>query len=395
MDKAKNINPNMLIWARDTAGLTLSDAALKIGFSTSKNSSAAEKLMAIEEAEKFPTRKQLLNMANVYRKPLTVFYLNSPPIRSDHGADFRSPDTDITRREKALLDSLIVNIGARQSLVRSLLVSEEDAPELGYVNSLNVNVSIKDAARQIKELLDFEIGSATHNRGSPRKLFTNLRNKTEQLGVFVQLAGDLGSWQSKITENLFRGFATTDTIAPFIVINSNDAHAARPFTLLHELCHIFLGSSSISGSIETASDCPVEIERYCNDVASEILLPSANFESLESCKSIEMAKKTINKVAKNYCVSESSVTYKLLKMNKIDREIANYLFPYFQNRWKELRKNQNQSRINRNDIKRNQLGKALINLVSRNLRENELTNTKAAIILGVKPTSVDALLKIG
>ena len=44
-------------------------------------------------------------------------------------------------------------------------------------------------------------------------------------------------------------------------------------------------------------------------------------------------------------------------------------------------------------VKRNKLGNALLDVVRRTLRDNTLTHTKAAKVLGVKPGSVEPLLR--
>ena len=400
MDKAKNINPRMLVWARESSGLTLVEAAQKL-LSSSKKSSATEKLLAIEKGDNFPTRVQLFKMAKLYRKPLTIFYLKSPPIPSDDYVDFRSPDVLISRKENALLDSLLINISARQSLVRSLIEDEEETPVCDFVNSVKLSDDLNTVVNEIKSLLGFEREPDRNAYKTPEELFNYLRERVEELGVFVLLVGDLGSWHSKIEAKVFRGFAIADSIAPFIVINSNDAHTARSFTLLHELCHIFLGSSSISASLEETSDIVKlpEIEKYCNTVSSEILLPTANLEYLDKFTSIEQVLKMIVYLADYYRVSESSVTYKLLVMDKIDREMASNLFARFRKRWNqqlEIQKERNTKMVvKEREVRRKRLGKSLISLVSRNLLDAQLTNTKAAIILGTKPTSVDDLLQIG
>ena len=44
-------------------------------------------------------------------------------------------------------------------------------------------------------------------------------------------------------------------------------------------------------------------------------------------------------------------------------------------------------------VRKHRLGSALVNLVGRTLRANELTHTKAAKVLGVKPSNVEPLLR--
>ena len=60
--------------------------------------------------------------------------------------------------------------------------------------------------------------------------------------------GDLGSHHTTIDVKVFRGFALADRFAPFVVINDKDAAEAWSFTLLHELCHLFLGETGVSAA---------------------------------------------------------------------------------------------------------------------------------------------------
>jgi Zn-dependent peptidase ImmA (M78 family) len=73
-------------------------------------------------------------------------------------------------------------------------------------------------------------------------------------------------------QDVFRGCALADDLAPFIVINVNDR--AHSFTLLHELVHL----ARRKRHQRTAARRPGKrVERFCNvDAASEFLLtPSA------------------------------------------------------------------------------------------------------------------------
>lgn len=91
------------------------------------------------------------------------------------------------------------------------------------------------------------------------------------------LVGDLGSYQSAISEDVFRGFALADARVPFIVINDQDARTARSFTLVHELAHIYLGESGVGGAPDqVAENSPTaKVEQFCNEVAGYVLLPSS------------------------------------------------------------------------------------------------------------------------
>ena len=83
------VNPLILQWARESAGLTLEDAAEKVGLKLARGTSGAERLAMLEAGRGEPSRPLLLKMANQYRRPLLTFYLAAPPAKAARGEDFR------------------------------------------------------------------------------------------------------------------------------------------------------------------------------------------------------------------------------------------------------------------------------------------------------------------
>ena len=88
------VNPEIMVWARESAGLTQEEAARKLGFRDSSISTASEKLAAVECGRKEPSRPQLVKMAGRYHRPLLTFYLSRPPRQGDRGTDFRTLSAD-------------------------------------------------------------------------------------------------------------------------------------------------------------------------------------------------------------------------------------------------------------------------------------------------------------
>ena len=141
------------------------------------------------------------------------------------------------------------------------------------------------------------------------------------------------------------------------------------------------------------------IERFCNDVASEFLLPYNTFAYVGHLTSYEQAAETIRNVASEANVSESMTAYRFWRANRIDDDIYRQLVATFTTRWynteakSNLVKQNSKSGPSYYTVQRHRLGKALINLVGRNLKNENLTHTKAAMILGVNPGNVESLLK--
>ena len=262
------INPDILRWARETAGLTREDAARKLAIRDTKTAMAVDRLRAMEDGERPPTRPMLSRMAKQYHRPLVAFYLSQPPRRANWGRDFRAPSTDRSARDEAVLDALVRNVQARQGLLRSAMLDDDDdlAP-LRFLGSATIDTPVARVVAAIRDTLGLqpvEFRAASN----PDEAFRLLRSHAERAGIFVLLLGNLGSYHTDLDVEVFRGFALLDDFAPFVVVNPKDSAGARSFTLLHELAHLWLREPGVSAGDPTD---PVEV--YCNRVASSFLLP--------------------------------------------------------------------------------------------------------------------------
>ena len=397
MAAATGINPEILKWARETAGMTAAAAAKRIGLRGSLKHSAVGKLAALEAGEAAPTQRQLLRIARAYRRPATVFYLAKPPPPGPRGVDFRAVGAEATPEEAALLEAFVRDIRVRRDIVRSLVEDDEDRQPLEFVGSLAISVPVRQACARTRDLLGIDAGKT-----APGLPFPELRRRVEALGIYVLLIGNLGSWHTRIATDLFRGLALSDPLAPFIVINDADSKPAQCFTLIHEFVHILLDAPGVSAapSTEHPNTETARVERFCNDAAGEFLLPETALEAVAGTVDWDEALAIIGDLSKQHRVSSSMAAYRLWRTERITAALYGQLTAFYQSRW---RKSCQASRAGSTSspgpypwtVWRNQLGAQLLTLVDRSLRTNELTHTKASRLLGVQPGSVEPLIGHG
>lgn len=386
------VNPKILTWARETAGLSLERAADAIQLNAAWGLSGAERLEALENSQGEPSRALLRRMAEKYRRPLIVFYLRRPPARGNRGEDFRRAPGAPPLEYDPQVDALIRNVRSRQDLAKSLLEEEEASP-LHFIGSHTMEQGARAVAESIRTTIGFDVSEFRRTRNVDAA-FSYLRGCLEQRGIFVLLVGSLGSYHSNVPANTFRGYAIADVIAPFIVINDNDAHAAWSFTALHEAAHLWLGQTGISGSSHEAG-----IEKFCNDVAGRLLLARAELQELGNLRnsSSEDVLNRISPFASERNISRRMVAYQMLRANMIDgiryEEVRRRLHDdWLESKAKVPDASRDGSGPNYYVVRRHRLGPALLHLARRSLDGGVLTPTKAAQLLAMKPGSVHALL---
>lgn len=387
-------NPEILKWARETAGLDLDEAAKKLGFRDSKKRTAIEKLENLENGQENPTNAQLNKMAKAYFQPPMVFYLPKPPRRGEKGEDFRTvSQQEADPKGNARLNLLTRDLKAAQRLVKGIL-TEDGIKALSFVNSATVSTGVESVARDIVETIGFNLDAFRSER-RVRDAFAYLRQQIEQSRIFLLLLSDLGSHHTAIPVEVFRGVAFADNIAPFIVINRKDAVSAWSFTALHEVAHLWLGKSGVSGMFGDK-----DIERFCDRVASAILLPSNDRAALEIARHsrFDHMVSEIDSAADDWNLSRSMISYNLWLDGKINYETWESLRSEFAKQ-RAARATKERERNKQMDggpdyyrLRRHQLGNALVDLARYAVSANVLTPSKAAVVLGVAPRSVYPML---
>jgi len=362
----------------------------KLGIEGSQKLTAVEKLTAYEMGDEQPSRTLIAKMVKVYHKPLLSFYLPKIAKQKKRGEDFRTLQNQPTK-QNAILDILLRDIRARQDLLRETILEDDEEYAFTAFNAIPKNENVQNMAQAIVAAIEFDLKKFRSFRDVSDS-FKYLRMLIESKGVFVLLENNLGSYHTDISPDVFRGFAIADSIAPMIIINSQDAKSAWCFTLLHELLHICIGATGISADLNNN-----KTEVFCNEVASLILLPNDDLKQLTGkLNQFDATIEAISNFALKNKLSASMVAYRLYKQNLIGLNEWQKIQRLFSEKWQENKaeKNKSESGPNYYVIKRQRLGDAILQFTKRMVLSGILTNTKAGFLLGVKPIKLNHMIKL-
>jgi Zn-dependent peptidase ImmA (M78 family) len=258
------LEPGVLRWARERAGLDVILLAHKLGVKAAKE---------VEEWEETGTLrvKQVDKLAHATHTPVGYLYLREPPKDELPIPDFRTGrDTKLGTPSPDLLETVQTML-RRQAWMRDQLIEEGHAP-LPFVGSAALRSAVDQVASNIRRTLGLADGWA-ERESSWKEALKRLRSVIEEAGVLIVINGVVGnSTRRKLNPDEFRGFALSDPYAPLIFVNNADYKAAQMFTIAHELAHLWLGEGGVSG-FEALEPPPIPVEQFCNKVAAEFLIP--------------------------------------------------------------------------------------------------------------------------
>ncbi len=264
------VQPSVLAWARARSGVDHDVLARRF-----------PRLDAWMSGHAAPTLKQLQAFARGTRTPVGFFFLDEAPVDTLPIADLRTVAgaTPATSNAEASVDLLgvIYVCQARQDWYRTDQLAYGE-PALEWVGSVDTNDSVEDVAGRMGHMLDWTPATRAACTGTDMALRW-LREHAEELGVLVMISGIVGDNAHRpLSPREFRGFALTDRHAPLVFVNGADSKAAQVFTLVHELAHIWLGETALS-SIDPRVRNNHPVERWCNRVAAEFLVPMQEFRA--------------------------------------------------------------------------------------------------------------------
>lgn len=370
-----HVNPEILIWARERAGLDLPVLARKLSVHEAK-------LRSWENGEARPTFRQARLLAHHTYVPFGYLFLKHPPADELPIPDLRTVG-DHPRGEASLaLKDTLREVLQRQLWYREYQ-QEREAPSVPVVGAASVQTPVPELVGDMRRRL----GVPAHpERGGWDDYFRDLVERIETLGVLVMRNGMVGTNTHRpLRVEEFRGFAIADPYAPVIFINTADVPEARLFTLIHELTHVWLGQSAISDA-DPAN--PHRIERLCNRVAAEFLVPEQEFVPLWSAEISWEA--NLPEIADYFHVSQWVAARRAHELGLIaDEDYRDYL----RRRLAAARHQKQQGRPSFARVQKGRISKRFAQAVASEALSGRLLLRDAHRLTGIRPERIAAFAR--
>lgn len=264
--------PAILTWARENAGMSIDVLTSRL-VETWKNITV-DIVRSWEAGTAQPSFAQVKRLSEIYKRPIAVFLLDSPPEENVNLPDRRtlgSKDNRIfslsfhfvvrrTRRVQELAKQLFEELGVEHGFKYRKYDLSDIPAELAYQIRSNLDISIND-----------QFASKTY-----QSFFEYLRSKIESTGVITLKTSRHNGFPIEDA----RAFSITDVQPYLILINNKDTDGAKNFSLLHEFAHILLREAGICNNFRTFGANanrldPLEV--FCNNFAANFLVPETEF----------------------------------------------------------------------------------------------------------------------
>jgi Zn-dependent peptidase ImmA (M78 family)/transcriptional regulator with XRE-family HTH domain len=279
-----------------------------------------ERLEAWENGDEGLSIPQLKKLAEVYKRPLSVFFLPEPPKDFQALKDLRRLQVVPGRMSKEL--AYEIRAAHERRLVAIDLAEDMGEPpnDFGVAGTRVENP--ETVAARVRDRLGISVQHQarwnTHDH-----TFRGWRDALEATGILVSV---LGGAHHQVPIEEVRGFAIAERPFPMIVVNGQDRGYGRVFTMLHELAHIILGESIFEDDIEPNIDMPAAnraTEAFCNKLAAAILMPSeallAEMVVVPKNADSVYSDAELAALATRYGVSREAMLVRLAELNRVNQ----------------------------------------------------------------------------
>lgn len=366
------INPALLIWARERAGLSRDEATEKF-----------RRFPEWEAGDSAPTYPQLEALADALKVPIAVFFFPEPPDVPSINETFRTlPEAELDqlpsrirllmRKAKAMQLNLIELTEGRNPAERLITRELQFEPR----------VNITEMATAVRQFIGVSLEQQRGWRDDETAL-KEWRAALQRVGIFI--------FKDAFRVADFSGFCLYDDEFPIIYVNNSSTKTRQIFTYFHELAHLIFHTSGIDkvrdGYIDRLAGDSKQIEILCNSFAAQFLLPDDAFAQAVAGRPANEA--TAEVVAAQFHVSREVVFRRFLDQGRIGEPV--YLEAV--DRWNAQRQGGGGEGGGGNHYwtKLAYLGRDYVALALSQFHQNRIDEIQLADFLDTKPRNVGTL----
>ncbi|UUX35165.1 ImmA/IrrE family metallo-endopeptidase [Fundicoccus culcitae] len=275
------------------------------------------------DGSKNPTFNQLMKLSKKLQVPLGYLVVKKPVDDTPQILNYRTIDSkDMDHISRNLIETIKI-VKNQQEFLLDYRKDNGFMP-LDYVAKYTIDDDWNIIVQYARKILGIgEEWQKDLGRLYPLKYF---KKKLNDIGVVIQSNGIVRqNTHRKLDISEFRAFVSIDEYAPFVFINTNDTKNGQLFSLLHEFGHILLGESEVYNVDLTMNTDVNQLERICNKIASELLIPNIIFvESWNIPSDVELYE-YVTDLAKKFKVSKTVIARKALDNKLIKIEDYNFI----------------------------------------------------------------------
>ncbi len=378
------INPEVLKWARITAGLNQQEVANRL-------KKDVQTIALWESGDSAPTYTQLERLAyEIYKRPIALFFFPTPPEEETPKQSFRTlPEIEIEMMSSRM-HYLLRQARAMQMNLAELYEGEKRSKaKLLQDLKFKPNVDVSEMAHEVRNYLGIDLKNQFNFKNIDKAL-KSWREALEENGVFV--------FKEAFKDDMFSGFCLYDDIFPIIYLNNSKSKTRQIFSLFHELSHLLLGTGGVDSKADEyiyylhGDDRRIEI--LCNKFSGVFLVPDVDFDRRISEK--EFNDILIEDLSDLYKVSREVILRKFIDRGIVDSD-------YYSTKAKqwsdEGKKKPPGTRGDYYATKRAYLGERYLGLAFGKYYRNQISVDQLADYIGVKSKNISAmeysLFKVG
>ena len=261
------VAPEVLVWARESAGLSEVELGRKIG---------AAEINVLEwerpDTATLVTPIQLEKIADAVKRPTAALLLDAPLGEPPPPKDFRRAD----RRQMHYSSDLSMAIRRARRLQK---IAAEVFGALGEPVALDLPAafSVADDVEQVASQVRNALGIPDDMHRRWQNVYTALRGWraiVESRNVLV-FSGDF-------PRNEAQGFSLSEAQPNAIMLSAKDSPSARCFTLWHEFGHLLLRNTGLCVTdepVEKVADHDRRTEDWCNRFSEALLVDGVLLQS--------------------------------------------------------------------------------------------------------------------